>query len=163
MKKERKKMKTKAIATLVLTLFLASSIMAFNVGPVHAVTVDVAPDTLNINSSGNWISAYIEPSVSFKDNFDNTLTGNDPSGWTEQGVGTWTIEKDATAPSQGATGYGDVYSAKASSTYSTRDFSFMTVLSDFADGVFEFQFKLIDEAGVTERITIPVRYQDEFL
>lgn len=71
----------KAIITIIVTLFLAS-IMAFNVGSVQAVTIDIAPDTLNLYSQGEWITAYIEPSVLFKDDFDSEFTGADPSKWT---------------------------------------------------------------------------------
>jgi len=154
-------MKTKAIAGMVLMLFFVS-IMLSNMVSVNAIEVDIAPATLNVNNNaGEWITAYIEPSVLFSDNFDSTTTGSDPAGWTESGVGVWAVVKDPTAPSVGSEGYGDVYCANASSTLWTRDFSFMTLSPAFGDGIFEFKFKLIDKVGVTERITIPARYQDD--
>jgi hypothetical protein len=101
------------------------------------------------------------PPFYWHEDFDSTPAGTSPSGWIEYGDGTWAVEKDATAPSLGPTGYGDVYCAKASSTTYTRDFSFISAASGFADGVFEFSFNLMTDEPVTPRITIPVRYQDE--
>jgi len=89
-------MKTKAIAGMVLMLFFVS-IMLSNMVSVNAIEVDIAPATLNVNNNaGEWITAYIEPSVLFSDNFDSTTTGSDPAGWTESGVGVWAVVDDLT-------------------------------------------------------------------
>jgi hypothetical protein len=99
----------------------------------------------------------------FYDDFDITPAGTDPSGWTEHGVGTWVVEKDASAPSQGAVGFGDAYSGtEPLDVWGTRDFSFITAASIVSDGTFEFKFKInSDSSTATPRLTIPIRYQDD--
>jgi len=55
-------MDTKAITTIIATLFLVA-MLASNVFPVSALisaTIDVEPDTLNAKSSGRWITCYVE-------------------------------------------------------------------------------------------------------
>jgi len=75
-------MKTKAITGMVLTLFFVS-IMLSNMVSVKAMEVDIAPATLNVNNNaGEWITAYIEPTVMFKDTFTRTE-------WTPHPAGTW--------------------------------------------------------------------------
>lgn len=130
------------------------SVMVLDPEPVKTFLYGTGDDNVRIYGSEGALSLLSE-------DFDTTATGNDPTGWEEYGLGTWTVDKDSTAPSQGSSGYGDVYCASASSTTWTRDFSFITVASDFSDGVFEFQFKLLTDATPTPRITIPVRYQDD--
>ena len=84
-------MKTKMVTGIILTLFLASMI-AFNIGPAQAITIDIAPDTLNVyNTKGNYIAAHIEPSIFFSDTFED----GDATGWTTFGTGgTWAVEDD---------------------------------------------------------------------
>lgn len=57
-----------------------------------AVSVDIVPDTLNVfNTTGNYVTAYVEQDVIFKDDF------SDPA-WTEQNWqvlnGLWTVEDE---------------------------------------------------------------------
>jgi hypothetical protein len=51
---------------LATAIFLLSGISHYSVdsseaGPVMEATVDIRPDTLNLESKGRWITAYIEP------------------------------------------------------------------------------------------------------
>lgn len=129
----------------------------------NVIVLDPTPEkTFSYGTGDDNVRIYgSEGALSLlSEDFDTTPTGSDPDGWIEYGLGEWLVEEDFTAPSQGDSGYGDVYCASASSTTWTRDFSFMTVASDFSDGVFEFQFKLLTDA-TTPRITIPVRYQND--
>lgn len=61
--------------------------MLSNMVSVNAIEVDIAPATLNVNNNaGECITAYIEPSVVFNDNFDD----GDALGW-QVILGTWQV------------------------------------------------------------------------
>ena len=123
-------MKTKAITGILSALFLAS-IMAFNVGPVQAITIDIAPDTLNVyNNNGNYIAAHIEPSIFFSDNFSDGVA----DGWTELS-GAWSIVDDLGNYVYSGTATGDEQVTYALSA------------GTFDNFIFEVKVKAINNAG----------------
>ena len=132
-------MKTKAITTIMLTLFL-TSIMAFNVGSVQAVTIDIAPDTLNVyNTNGNYITAHIEPSVLFKDDFEdaawtyaNWQSGPNMPPYFVPGV--WEVRQDDDSPGVG------VY---CSSTSENNAFTTYAGSSSWTDYKFNVKMKIL--------------------
>ena len=74
-----------------LTVFLAITIF-FNIAPAKAFSVDITPETLNVCSNGNYLTAYVEQEVLFEDHFQE-------ASWTAQnwhtvGSGFWCVEGD---------------------------------------------------------------------
>jgi hypothetical protein len=83
----------KRIETIALCVFPLICVMALSTAHVKAFSVEITPETLNLGSQGNYLTAYIEQSVLFKDDFSNpTWTSENwhPEGG--GGGGTYTIE-----------------------------------------------------------------------
>lgn len=95
-----------------------------------AVTIDIAPDTLNLASGGNWVSAYVEPTVLLSDNFDD----GDCLGWTVLS-GTWGMAADMGNWVYSGTATGDEQVTYALST------------GTYEDVVFEAKVKAVNNAG----------------
>lgn len=74
------------------TQLVVVSVLAILVlmGLSSAVTVDIAPDALNLGSQGNYVTAYVEPSVFLKENFEDGIA----DGFVPV-AGTWTVLDDS--------------------------------------------------------------------
>jgi len=84
-----------------------------------ALTVDIAPDTLNVDSQGSYITAYLEGPVDevvFADDFE--------LAWEDQNAGSWIVKEESGTPNH-------VFEAKSVGVRGTAIFAGDTSWSDY--------------------------------
>ena len=94
-------------------------VVAGIMGMSSALTVDIAPDTLNVDSQGSMITAYLEgpiDEVLFADDFE--------LAWEDQNAGSWVVKEEAGTSNH-------VFEAKSVGTRGTAIFAGDTSWSDY--------------------------------